>query len=65
MIKCIIGGLHLFSGHSQQTLATVDYLKQNVEGTIYPCHCTNLAAKFALHKELTVQEVGVGLTLEW
>ena len=65
VIKSIIGGLHLFSGNSQQTLATADYLKQNVEGNIYPCHCTNLAAKFALHKELTVQEVGVGLTLEW
>ncbi|WP_293813297.1 MBL fold metallo-hydrolase [uncultured Phascolarctobacterium sp.] len=65
VIKSIIGGLHLFSGNSQQTLATVDYLKQNIEGVIYPCHCTNLAAKFALHKELTVQEVGVGLTLEW
>lgn len=65
VIKSIIGGLHLFSGNSQQTLATVDYLKQNIEGVIYPCHCTNLAAKFALQKELTVQEVGVGLTLEW
>lgn len=65
VIKSIIGGLHLFSGNSRQTLATVDYLKQNIEGVIYPCHCTNLAAKFALHKELTVKEVGVGLTLEW
>lgn len=65
VIKSIIGGLHLFSGNSQQTLATVDYLKQNIEGVIYPCHCTNLAAKFALHKELTMKEVGVGLTLEW
>ena len=65
VIKSIIGGLHLFSGNSQQPLATADYLKRNVEGNIYPCHCTNLAAKFALQKELTVQEVGVGLTLEW
>lgn len=65
VIKSIIGGLHLFSGNSQQTLATAEYLKQNIEGVIYPCHCTNLAAKFALHKELTVKEVGVGLTLEW
>lgn len=65
VIKSIIGGLHLFSANSQQTLATADYLKRNVEGNIYPCHCTNLAAKFALHKELTVKEVGVGLTLEW
>ena len=65
VIKSIIGGFHLFSGRSQQTLATVDYLQSNVEGTMYPCHCTNLAAKFALHKQLPVQEVGVGLTLEW
>ena len=28
VIKSIIGGLHLFSGRSQQTLATADYLKQ-------------------------------------
>ena len=65
VIKGIIGGLHLFSGRSQQTLSNVDYLKKNVEGNIYPCHCTNLAAKFALHAKLPVQEVGVGLTLEW
>ncbi|MGM9583108.1 MAG: MBL fold metallo-hydrolase, partial [Phascolarctobacterium sp.] len=49
LVKGIIGGLHLFSGCSEQAVQTVAYLKANVQGIIYPCHCTNLAAKVALY----------------
>ena len=65
LVKGIIGGLHLFSGCSEQAVQTIDYLKANVHGTVYPCHCTNLAAKVAMCSQLTVGEVGVGLELEW
>ncbi|MDY4921005.1 MAG: MBL fold metallo-hydrolase [Phascolarctobacterium sp.] len=61
----IIGGFHLFSGTNKQALKTLEYLKKNIEGTIYPCHCTNLAAKAALYNSLSLEEVGVGLTLRW
>ena len=64
-VKGIIGGLHLFSGCSEQAVQTIAYLKANVRGTIYPCHCTNLAAKAALYGSLPLGEVGVGLALEW
>ena len=65
LVKGIIGGLHLFSGCSEQAVQTAAYLKANVQGTIYPCHCTNLAAKVALYGSLQLEEVGVGLQIEW
>ena len=53
LVKGIIGGLHLFSGCSEQAVQTIAYLKANVKGTVYPCHCTNLAAKAALYGNLS------------
>lgn len=64
-VRNIIGGLHLFSATSAQALRSIAYLKSNVRGTLYPCHCTNLAAKAALWQNLPVAEAGVGLRLEW
>lgn len=61
----IIGGLHLFSGASEQAARTIEYLSRNVDGVLYPCHCTSLQAKAALMGKMQVKEVGVGLTLEW
>ena len=61
----LIGGMHLFSGTSEQAKRTTAYLAQNIDGVIYPCHCTSLKAKAALMGKLQVQEVGVGLTLQW
>lgn len=65
LVKGIIGGFHLFSGCSEQAVQTIAYLKANVQGTIYPCHCTNLAAKAVLYSHMALGEVGVGLELEW
>lgn len=64
-VKGIIGGFHLFSGCSEQAIKTFKYLEENVKGTIYPCHCTNLAAKAALYSKMPLGEVGVGLEIEW
>lgn len=61
----LIGGMHLFSGTSEQAARTVAYFAENVSGVIYPCHCTNLYAKAALMSKMQVKDVGVGLTLEW
>jgi 7,8-dihydropterin-6-yl-methyl-4-(beta-D-ribofuranosyl)aminobenzene 5'-phosphate synthase len=59
----IIGGLHLLNAPGRQLQGTVDYLRSLDLEHLYPCHCTDLAAKIALAAQLPVVEVGVGLKL--
>lgn len=61
----VIGGFHLFDEHSEQLLQTVEYLDRERITLLYPCHCTSFAARAAIYRKIPVQEVGVGLTLEW
>lgn len=60
----IIGGFHLF-GITPQLTATIAYLKELGVTALYPCHCVDFAARAAIHEQLPLIEVGVGLTLEW
>ena len=60
----IIGGLHLFN-ESEQLTGTVNYIKKEKIEELYPCHCTSFIARAAIHKIMPVNEVGVGLTIEW
>ena len=60
----IIGGFHLFSVTPQLT-ATIDYFKTLGVTDLYPCHCVDFPARAAIHEQLPIREVGVGLTLEW
>ena len=62
-ITGIIGGFHLLKQNRQLT-ETVRFLKDNTKGTLYPCHCVSLEAKFEMMKTLPVAEVGVGLQLK-
>ena len=62
-IAGVIGGFHLFE-ESERVRQTIRYFKQNHINRLYPCHCTSFAVKAALHQEIPIQEVGVGLTLE-
>ena len=62
-ITGIIGGFHLLE-YNKQLEETIHFLKQNTKGTLYPCHCVSLAAKFEMMKTLPIAEVGVGLQLE-
>lgn len=64
VILGIIGGFHLFE-LNEQTKETFRYLKQNKVKALYPCHCTSFLVKAELQKEMKVNEVGVGLELEW
>lgn len=64
-VRGVIGGFHLFDEHSEQLERTVEYLKRERIPRLYPCHCTSFAARAAIHREIPVQEVGVGLTLTW
>ncbi|MBR1672023.1 MAG: MBL fold metallo-hydrolase [Fretibacterium sp.] len=64
-VRAVIGGFHLF-GRSRQLERTMDYLAGLApRPELYPCHCTDFAARCALAERLPVHEVGVGLCLEW
>ncbi len=61
----IIGGIHLLSPEPERFRQTGEYLRDIHLKSLHACHCTSLAAKFALVKYCLVQEVGVGAILEW
>ena len=56
----IIGGFHLLQ-EDRRLERTIDYLEENTDCALYPCHCVSLAAKFAMARRLPVREVGVGM----
>ena len=56
----IIGGFHLLR-EDRRLERTIDYLEENTNCDLYPCHCVSLAAKFAMARRLPVREVGVGM----
>ncbi len=61
----IIGGFHLLNPSREQLDGTVDYMKNNNPKSIHACHCTDLKSKIALSANSNVQEVGVGMILEY
>ena len=62
-ITGILGGFHLLKDN-EQLQETIRFLKENMNGTLYPCHCVSHSAKCRMMNVLDVQEVGVGLALE-
>lgn len=60
----VIGGFHLFE-NDDRLKNTINYLKENNIKYLYPCHCISLKAKIEMAKELDIQDVGVGLTLDF
>ncbi|MBR3347204.1 MAG: MBL fold metallo-hydrolase [Solobacterium sp.] len=63
-VQSVIGGFHLMEENKQLT-ETIRFLKANTTGTLYPCHCVCLKAKHRMMMELPVEEVGVGMKLEF
>ena len=61
----IIGGLHLLSPDQPRLEKTVSYLRNLDLASLHACHCTSLSSKIALAGGCPLQEVGVGLTLDW
>ena len=61
----IIGGLHLISPDRPRLEKTVSYLRNLHLASLHACHCTSLSSKIALEGGCPLQEVGVGLTLDW
>lgn len=61
----IIGGFHLLNPSEKQLEGTIDYFKQTDIKEIHACHCTDLKSKIALSNIVNLEEVGVGLSLEY
>lgn len=61
----VIGGFHLFRSASQRVQDTIAYLTEEKISELYPCHCTSFEVKAAMHQQVPIKEVGVGLKLEW
>lgn len=59
----IIGGLHLFDIDERLAQTTL-YLREQHLTNLYPCHCVSFQVKSAIHHDIPIQEVGVGLTLD-
>jgi 7,8-dihydropterin-6-yl-methyl-4-(beta-D-ribofuranosyl)aminobenzene 5'-phosphate synthase len=61
----IIGGLHLLKSSREELNTLTQYLKERSIRRLYACHCTDLSAKIALSRAVRVEEVGVGLQIEY
>lgn len=60
----LLGGLHLLQ-ESQRSRKTIDFLAKEQIPDLCPCHCTAFSVRAALHAVSPIQEVSVGMTLEW
>jgi 7,8-dihydropterin-6-yl-methyl-4-(beta-D-ribofuranosyl)aminobenzene 5'-phosphate synthase len=64
-VRDIIGGLHLLSPEPKRFQKTGKYLNRLHVNALHACHCTSLPAKLALAEYCPMQEVGVGMKIEW
>ena len=61
----IIGGFHLLNPSKVQMEGTLAYFKALSPDVVHACHCTDLRSKIELSSVANLQEVGVGLELEY
>lgn len=61
----IVGGLHLLDPPAEELEGTLEFLKALGPGSVHACHCTDLGSKMTLSRVVFLQEVGVGLMLEY
>lgn len=61
----VIGGFHLLNPSPDKLSNTVEYFKKCQPHRIHACHCTDLCSKISLAQVANVEEVGVGLVLEY
>ena len=61
----IVGGFHLLDPSAEQLQGTIAYMKSLRPGSVHACHCTDLNSKIALSRVVNLEQVGVGLTLEY
>ena len=63
-INSIIGGFHLFEVDDVLE-KTGTCFKENTIKHLYPCHCVSFKAKSFLNQQFDINEVGVGLTIDY
>ncbi|AIF53213.1 MBL fold metallo-hydrolase [Pelosinus sp. UFO1] len=61
----VIGGFHLLNPSQHKLENTVEYLKKCQTATIHACHCTDLRSKICLAQAMNIEDVGVGLELDY
>lgn len=61
----VIGGFHLMNPKKEVLDQTIKYFSDINSSSLHACHCTDLKSKIAISKVANLQEVGVGLTLEY
>lgn len=61
----VIGGFHLMDPEKELLDKTVKYFSDINPANLHACHCTDFKSKVALSKSANLQEVGVGLQLEY
>jgi 7,8-dihydropterin-6-yl-methyl-4-(beta-D-ribofuranosyl)aminobenzene 5'-phosphate synthase len=61
----VIGGFHLLDPSDSKLSNTVKYFEKCQPHTIYACHCTDLRSKISLAQVANIEEVGVGLVLDY
>lgn len=64
-ILAIIGGFHLRKPPIEQLQGTITYLQQANIQKLYACHCTDQPSRIALAQLGNLQEIAVGLTVEY
>lgn len=64
-IQSVIGGFHLLNAEREQLDFTAQFFSSLNARVIYPCHCTDLAAKIALSKTANIAEVGTGSVFDF
>jgi 7,8-dihydropterin-6-yl-methyl-4-(beta-D-ribofuranosyl)aminobenzene 5'-phosphate synthase len=64
-VRDIIGGLHLLSPTPKRLQKTGKYLNRLHLNALHAGHCTSLPAKLALAEYCPMQEINVGLKLDW
>ena len=61
----IVGGLHLLDPAERRRRGTIDRLRALQPRRVHACHCTDLRSKLEMGRTLPLEEVGVGLRLEY
>lgn len=61
----VIGGFHLLDPSEEQLQQTCAYFNNINPTYIHASHCTDLRSKIALAQGANIQEVGVGISLEY
>jgi 7,8-dihydropterin-6-yl-methyl-4-(beta-D-ribofuranosyl)aminobenzene 5'-phosphate synthase len=64
-VRDIIGGFHLLSPAPKRLAKTGKYVNRLHLNAVHACHCTSLPAKLTLAGYCPLQEVGIGMKLEW